>query len=113
MGHHQLTEIAYDMPPYDSSQEKNPEQSELTLVQNGGSDSMPIEKSEELHNILDDGNGKASLQSTDLTIKDEQQITKHPGTKGLIIKFILKHVKVSFHPYDPFLHILTMLSLFH
>ena len=91
MGHHQLTEIAYDMPPYDSSQEKNPEQSELTLVQNGGSDSKATENSEELRNIQDDGNGKASLQSTDLTIKDEQQITKHTGTKGLIYQFILKH----------------------
>jgi len=81
MGHHQLTEIADDMPPYDNSQEKNPELSELTLVQNGGSDSKATENSEELRNIQDDGNGKASLQSTDLTIKDEQQITKHTGTK--------------------------------
>ncbi|RLN40432.1 putative myosin-binding protein 6 [Panicum miliaceum] len=100
MGHHQLTEIADDMPPDDNSQEKNPEQSELTLVQNGGSDSKPIENSEELGNIQDDGNGKASFQSTDLTIKDERQITKHPSTRGLIYQFILEHVKVSFRPYD-------------
>ncbi|CAN6297440.1 unnamed protein product [Urochloa humidicola] len=70
---HPLTKIADDMPPYDNSLEKIPEQSELTF-QNGGSDSKPFENSEELGNILDDG--KANLQTTDLTIKYGQHIAE-------------------------------------
>lgn len=76
---HPLTKIADDMPPYDNSQGKIPEQSELTLVQNDGSDIKPFENSEELGNILDDG--KANLQPTDLTIKNGQQITEDSDTR--------------------------------
>ncbi|CAN6286513.1 unnamed protein product [Urochloa humidicola] len=76
---HPLTTIADDMPPYDNSQEKIPEQSKLTLFQNGGSDSKPFENSEELGNIQDDG--KANLQSTDLTVKDGQHITELSDTR--------------------------------
>ncbi|CAL4919561.1 unnamed protein product [Urochloa decumbens] len=76
---HPLTKIADDMPPYDNSREKIPEKSELTLVLNGGSDSKPFENAEELGNIQDDG--KANLQSTDLTIKDGRQITELSDTR--------------------------------
>ncbi|CAL4936487.1 unnamed protein product [Urochloa decumbens] len=76
---HPLTKIADDMPPYDNSQEKIPEKPELTLVLSGGSDSKPFENAEELGNIQDDG--KANLQSTDLTIKDGQQITELSDTR--------------------------------
>ncbi|KAJ1293190.1 hypothetical protein BS78_01G049100 [Paspalum vaginatum] len=68
---HLLTNIADDVPPYDNSQEKLPEQSGLMLVQNGGCDNQPSENPGGMCN-------RGNLQSSDLPIKDRHRNIEDP-----------------------------------
>ncbi|TVU44572.1 hypothetical protein EJB05_04017, partial [Eragrostis curvula] len=76
---HPQTDIAEGIPPYDNSQKQVPGESELILVQNGGSDCKPSENSVEMCSVQADG--KSNLQSTDLPTKNGQQITEDSDTR--------------------------------
>uniref|UniRef100_A0A0A9GX99 GTD-binding domain-containing protein n=1 Tax=Arundo donax TaxID=35708 RepID=A0A0A9GX99_ARUDO len=79
LGCRPLRKNADDIPPYENSHEEIPEQSELMLVQNGGSDNKPSENAGELRNIQ--GDAISNLQLTDLPVKDSPQITEDSDTK--------------------------------